>query len=98
MEHAPLIHRFDALPSTQDALHDLAQSGAPAGTAVVASVQTLGRGSRGRGWESPAGGLWMSVLCRPEGELAMEVLSLRVALAVAGAVESTHPGVRLQLK
>lgn len=98
MSAPTLLHRFETLPSTQDALHDLAQQGAPVGTAVVAGVQTLGRGSRGRGWESPLGGLWMSVLCRPEGELTMEVLSLRVALAVAEAVECAHPGTALQLK
>ncbi len=98
MTGAPAVHRFDVLPSTQDALHELAQAGAPVGTAVVADVQTLGRGSRGRGWESPAGGLWMSVLCRPDGDLAMEVLSLRVALAVVQAVEQRHPDIRLELK
>ncbi len=94
----PVIHRFEALPSTQDALHHLAQEGAPAGTAVVAREQTLGRGSRGREWHSPAGGLWLSVLCRPPEELAMEVLSLRVAIGVATAVERACPGVALQLK
>jgi BirA family biotin operon repressor/biotin-[acetyl-CoA-carboxylase] ligase len=95
---APVLYRYDALPSTQDALHELAQGGAPAGTTVVARAQTLGRGSRGRGWESPIGGLWMSVLCRPPGELAMEVLSLRIALAVAAVVEQCAPGISLQLK
>lgn len=95
---APVTHRFEALPSTQDALHQLAQAGAPAGTAVVAREQTLGRGSRGREWHSPAGGLWISVLCRPPEELAMEVLSLRVALGVAAAVERSCPGTALQLK
>ncbi len=95
---APVTHRFEALPSTQDVLHELAQAGAPAGTAVVAREQTLGRGSRGREWHSPAGGLWISVLCRPPEELAMEVLSLRVALAVAAVVERDCPGVSLQLK
>jgi len=96
--NSPVTHRFEALPSTQDALHQLAQAGAPAGTAVVALEQTLGRGSRGREWRSPAGGLWMSVLCRPPEELAMEVLSLRVALAVAATVERACPGAALQLK
>ncbi len=93
-----MVHRFDVLPSTQDALHELAQAGSPAGTAVVAGAQTLGRGSRGREWASPPGGLWLSVLCRPEGEPAMEVLSLRVAMSVAATIERLSPGVALQLK
>ena len=89
---------FDTLPSTQDLIHQLAGEGAPAGAAVAARAQTAGRGSRGRGWESPPGGLWLSVLCRPLGDAGVEVLSLRVALAVARAVEGCAPGVHLGLK
>jgi len=89
---------FDTLPSTQDLIHQLAGEGAVAGTAVAARVQTAGRGSRGRSWESRTGGLWLSVLCRPRGYAGVEVLSLRAALAVARAVEGCLPGVRLGLK
>lgn len=96
--NAVTIHRVDSVPSTQDILHDLAQAGAPAGTAVVAAEQTLGRGSRGRGWDSPRGGLWMSVLLRPWTVAGLEVISLRAALSVAEAIESVIPGLRLALK
>jgi BirA family biotin operon repressor/biotin-[acetyl-CoA-carboxylase] ligase len=89
---------FDTLPSTQDLIHQLAGEGAASGTAVAARVQTAGRGSRGRSWESRTGGLWLSVLCRPEGDAGVEVVSLRAALAVARAVEGCLPGVRLGLK
>jgi BirA family biotin operon repressor/biotin-[acetyl-CoA-carboxylase] ligase len=89
---------FDTLPSTQDLVHQLAGEGAAAGTAVAARVQTAGRGSRGRSWESRPGGLWLSVLCRPRGDAGVEVVSLRAALAVARAIEGCLPGVRLGLK
>ncbi|MDH4132023.1 MAG: biotin--[acetyl-CoA-carboxylase] ligase [Gemmatimonadota bacterium] len=92
------IRWFDTLPSTQDLIHRLAGEGAAAGAAVAARVQTAGRGSRGRGWESPLGGLWLSVLCRPPGDAGVEVLSLRAALAVAGAVEACVTGVHLGIK
>jgi BirA family biotin operon repressor/biotin-[acetyl-CoA-carboxylase] ligase len=92
------IHRFDTVASTQDLAHALAQGGAPAGTAVVAREQTLGRGSRGRSWAAPAGGLWISILCRPRAAPAAEVLSLRAALVVAAAIEAACPGLRLLLK
>lgn len=92
------IHRVDSVPSTQDILHDLAQAGAPAGTTVVAAEQTLGRGSRGRSWDSPRGGLWVSVLLRPGAVAGLEVVSLRAALSVAGAIERVLPGLRLALK
>jgi BirA family transcriptional regulator, biotin operon repressor / biotin---[acetyl-CoA-carboxylase] ligase len=94
----PILHRFDSVSSTQDRLQECALRGDPAGTAVLAAEQTAGRGRRGRPWASPRGGLWLSVLCRPATDPAVEVLSLRVALAVARVVERHAPGVTLQLK
>jgi len=82
----PPIHRHAILPSTQDVLHRMAEDGAPDGTVVVAEVQDGARGQRGRTWKAPLGGLWMSVLVRPKGAAAGEVLSLRAGLAVARAL------------
>jgi BirA family biotin operon repressor/biotin-[acetyl-CoA-carboxylase] ligase len=90
--------RLDSVPTTQDVVHQLAEEGAPTGTAVVARSQTGGRGSRGRQWSAPVGGLWLSVLCRPQGEAMIEVLSLRVGLAVAAALEAGRPAIQLRLK
>ena len=81
-----VVHRLDRVSSTQDELHRLAGAGAPAGTVVVAAEQEAGRGSRGRRWASPRGGLWLSFLCRPPGPVGVEVLSLRVGLAAAEAL------------
>jgi BirA family biotin operon repressor/biotin-[acetyl-CoA-carboxylase] ligase len=80
------VHRFDSLPSTQDEIHRLAAAGAPAGTVVVTAEQVAGRGSRGRQWTSMRGGLWLTMLCRPAEPAAVELLSLRVGLAVADAL------------
>ena len=88
---------LDRVPSTQDMVHDLGADGAPNGVAVVAVEQTAGRGSRGRTWASPRGGLWLSVLSRPAGAAPAEALSVRVALAVADTLEAA--GVpRVQVK
>jgi BirA family transcriptional regulator, biotin operon repressor / biotin---[acetyl-CoA-carboxylase] ligase len=70
-----------------DLLHELAAAGAAAGTAVIASEQTGGRGSRGRTWHSPPGGLWLSILVRPKAETAVELLALRVGLAIARTID-----------
>ena len=77
----------DRVPSTQDMAHELGADGAADGMAIVAVEQTAGRGSRGRAWASPRGGLWLSVLSRPPGAAPPEALSVRVALAVADALE-----------
>jgi BirA family transcriptional regulator, biotin operon repressor / biotin---[acetyl-CoA-carboxylase] ligase len=71
-----------------DVIHQLAAEGAEAGTVVVAGEQLEGRGSRGRSWYSPPGGLWLSALFRPPVAGAVEVISLRVGLAVAAALET----------
>jgi BirA family transcriptional regulator, biotin operon repressor / biotin---[acetyl-CoA-carboxylase] ligase len=80
-----------------DVVHELAASGAEAGTAVLAGEQLEGRGSRGRSWDSPPGGLWLSVLFRPPVADGLEVISLRAGLAIAEGVQALVPQ-PLQLK
>jgi BirA family biotin operon repressor/biotin-[acetyl-CoA-carboxylase] ligase len=81
-----------------DTLHELAATGAEAGTLVIAGEQTAGRGSRGRAWRSPPGGLWLSALYRPRQAAGVELMSLRVGLAVAEAIEAVAPGLRVAIK
>jgi BirA family transcriptional regulator, biotin operon repressor / biotin---[acetyl-CoA-carboxylase] ligase len=79
---------FERVSSTMDVIHELAEQGAEAGTIVVAGEQLAGRGSRGRPWYSPVGGLWLSALYRPPIAGAIEIISLRAGLAVATALEA----------
>lgn len=89
---------FDEVPSTQDVAHDLAREGAPAGTLVLADRQTAGRGRGGRAWTSaPGAGIWMTLVERPADAAAVEVLSLRLGLHAAAALERFAEGpVRLK--
>ncbi|MEA2724137.1 MAG: BirA family transcriptional regulator [Gemmatimonadales bacterium] len=82
------LHYFDRVSSTMDVIHQLAADGAAPGTAVMAGEQLEGRGSRGRTWHSPVGGLWLSVLFKPPTVEGIEVISLRVGMAVADAIQS----------
>jgi BirA family biotin operon repressor/biotin-[acetyl-CoA-carboxylase] ligase len=66
---AARVEVHEALGSTQSRARELAHEGAeeaPHGTLVVCGVQTGGRGRLGRAWGSPAGGLWMSLVLRPD--------------------------------
>ena len=81
------IHRLDSVESTLDEIHRLAEEERPDGTVVVAREQTAGRGSRGRDWHSPPGGLWFSMLQRGSAAQGSSVLSLRVGLAVALVID-----------
>lgn len=90
---------LDVVESTLDELHARAASGAADGTWVVAAEQRAGRGSRGRTWHSPRGGLWLSVLRRSEGTIGgLELLSLRAGLAVARVLDGLPPIAPVMLK
>ena len=83
----PRLFQYERVGSTMDIIHQLAEDGAEAGTIVVAGEQLEGRGSRGRTWHSPPGGLWLSTLFRPPAAGGIEVMSLRVGLSVAKSLE-----------
>jgi BirA family transcriptional regulator, biotin operon repressor / biotin---[acetyl-CoA-carboxylase] ligase len=84
-------YQYERVASTMDLIHELAERGADAGTMVIATEQLQGRGSRGRPWHSPPGGLWLSALYRPPSTGGLELLSVRVGLAVARALDPHVP-------
>jgi BirA family biotin operon repressor/biotin-[acetyl-CoA-carboxylase] ligase len=61
-----IYHHFQTLPSTNDHLAGMAETGAEEWTVVTADRQTSGRGRGGKAWWSPKGNLHMSILLRPE--------------------------------
>jgi len=52
--------------STMNEARKLAEKGAPAGLLVIAGEQRGGKGRMGRGWHSPPGGLYFSLILRPK--------------------------------
>lgn len=90
---------LDAVGSTQDAAHGLAAGGGTHGSAIAARVQTAGRGTRRRQWVSSEGGLWVSVVCRPQQISGIEVVGLRVGLSLAALIDRWIPsGARIAIK
>ena len=93
------LRLYDTLESTNTLAKELAKSGAPQGTVVIADRQTGGRGRMGRQFHSPAGqGIYLSVILRP-GCRAEQLMHLTCAVAVAmcNAVEKAA-GLRPQVK
>ena len=89
----PRVVLFDEVTSTLDIAHPLAREGAPEGTLILAERQTAGRGRSGRAWASAQGaGIWSTLIARPTDEAALDVLSLRVGLAMARALEAFTAG------
>ena len=79
---------FDEVSSTSDVAKELAESGAAEGTVVVAKRQTAGRGRHTSRWFSPEGGLYFTVVLRPQVPAShSRLLAITAALAVADTVE-----------
>lgn len=87
----PSVLVFDTVTSTMDEAHARGSAGAEPGTLVLAEEQTAGRGRNGRRWSSPPRGIWLTLIERPSDVAALEVLSLRVGLAAARALDQFAP-------
>lgn len=76
------------VPSTMDIADRLARDGAPGGTLVLADAQSRGRGRSGKSWASrPGAGVWMTLIERPLDASGLDVLSLRVGMRAARALD-----------
>lgn len=86
----PAVHVYETTPSTNDAARQLAESGAPHLTLVLADHQTQGRGRAGRAWLSvPGASVLCSVIFRyvPRADSAAGAAPVRIGHAVADAIE-----------
>lgn len=79
-----IIHRYEAVDSTNLIARRMGLEGAPDRTVILAEEQRSGRGRLTRKWFSPRGGLWLSLVLRPEIE-ARECSKLMAASALAVA-------------
>ncbi len=82
------IEYHDNIDSTNDRARTLATSGASE-VVVLADHQTGGRGRLDRAWASPSGGVWMSIVCRPDIPPAhAPITTLAAAVATTEAVQN----------
>jgi BirA family biotin operon repressor/biotin-[acetyl-CoA-carboxylase] ligase len=65
-EQSDKIHYYSEISSTMDIAWDMGRKGCPEFTVVTADRQTKGRGRMSRTWISEDGGLYFSVILRPE--------------------------------
>ena len=92
------VIRLDETTSTNDVAKRRGRSGEPEGLVIVARHQTQGRGRLGREWISPEGGLYLSVLLRPELDpKELTALTTYFVLPVAKAIENIT-GLKTELK
>lgn len=61
------------------------------GTVILAEVQTQGRGRLSRSWASPPGGIWMSLILRPQISLDRAYrINMAISVAICKALEGLY--------
>lgn len=84
------IYYFGTIDSTQNFALELAKRPHENGSLVIADRQTQGRGRLNRKWVSPKGGIWMSILLRPNFEPShTSLFPMATSLALAVSIEKT---------
>ena len=91
------LHWVEQIDSTNRALAAMMAAGAPAGTVLVAATQQAGRGQWGRQWQSPRGGLYLSLGLKPDLP-ACRSPYLTLASAWGVATSLANLGLPMQVK
>ena len=78
----------DCVDSTNLKVKEMALHGAAEGCTLIAASQSGGRGRLGRTFHSPEGGLYLSTLLRPAGDIDPARITCCAAVAAARAIES----------
>ncbi|MFH1846827.1 MAG: biotin--[acetyl-CoA-carboxylase] ligase [Candidatus Omnitrophota bacterium] len=86
------IYYYESIGSTNDIAYKLAEDGAMEGSVVISESQVSGRGRMRRKWDSPHGGIYLSIILRPEMDIEeLPCITLVSALAVVRAVKRICP-------
>lgn len=80
------IKHFSQLDSTNAKAKELAQNGAEPWTVIVAEEQTNGYGKEQRGWFSPKGGLYFSIILPQSNIDDLQTLTILAAFAAAKTI------------
>ena len=74
------VHTYKTIGSTNLCLWDWFDRGAQEGTVAIAHTQQVGRGQRGRSWQSSPGGLYLSLGLQPNQD-ALSATGLTIGCA-----------------
>lgn len=88
---AEKVHYYPTVTSTMARAVELAREGCADFSIVVADVQTQGRGRLQRKWQSEPGGLYFTIVIRPEIPPSLApLLNLAAAVDLARVLEQSH--------
>lgn len=84
--------------STQDVAAALAEAPGNDGAVIISATQSSARGRIGKGWASPRGGIWMSVVLHPHCRATTAaLLPIAAGVAVAESIEEAC-GIKPELR
>ena len=92
------IHYYDSLSSTMDKARELARQGAPDQSVVIAQSQKKGRGRMQRHWFSKKGGLYFTLILRPQIPAALGFLVNFITSSVLAETIREETGIEAMVK
>ncbi len=85
-----VIKYYPTISSTNEEARRVAELGAIEGTVVFADMQSGGRGRRNRVWESPVGGIWLTIILRPKiAPVHAPIITLLTGIAGVNTISKT---------
>ncbi|MHA2378965.1 MAG: biotin--[acetyl-CoA-carboxylase] ligase [Candidatus Thorarchaeota archaeon] len=80
---------FDKVDSTNDVAKRYVEEGVCEGLVVISNSQNTGRGRFDRGWESPRGGLYVSLIMKPLlSPATLPLMGIMLGCSAASAIHS----------
>lgn len=82
------MYIFKEVSSTNTVAKFLSMNGAENGTVIISEKQTKAKGRSGKSWESPLGGVWLSIILNPNVDHSrLPLITLATGVAVAKTLE-----------
>ena len=82
------LYVFKEVSSTNTVAKFLSMNGIENGSVVISEKQTKARGRSGKAWESPIGGVWLSIVLNPHVDHSkLPLITLATGVAVAKTLE-----------
>ena len=83
------LYVFKEVSSTNTLAKFLSMNDVENGTVIISEKQTQAKGRSGKQWESPVGGVWMSIILNPNVDHSkLPLITLATGVAVAKTLES----------
>jgi|SRR3989338_7081711 len=87
---------FNSVTSTQDKAKEFAKKGL-SDIAVISDVQTKARGRLKRKWHASKGGIWLSILLKPDNIKNLQYLTFGAAVSVVQSIKK-YAGISTKIK